>query len=90
MSSSCSAQGSGYMPSAMVAAFHNIPHVDIDLNPSPENFELSLDYFEVSWRGSREGGREGEREELLGACFDFAKKRACTHKKPSYGLATPP
>lgn len=55
---SCSAQDSGYMPSATVAAFHNIPHVDIDLNPSPENFELSLDYFEVSWgdRGRRMGG----------------------------------
>jgi len=88
MSSSCSAQGSGYMPTATVAAFHNIPHVDIDLNPSPENFELSLDYFEVSWRDR--GRRMGWEGRALNACFDHAKKRACTHKKPSYGLATPP
>ena len=85
--SMCSAQGSGYMPSATVAAFHNIPHVDIDLNPSPENFELTLDYFEVSWqdRGRGAGRVRGK------SCFDFRKKkRACTHKKPRYGLATPP
>ena len=48
---SCAALSSGYEPSALVTAFHSIPHVDIDLNPSPDDFQLSLEYFEVSWPG---------------------------------------
>ena len=38
---------SAYYPSSLVDSFHAIPHVDIDLSPSPDNFELSLDYFQV-------------------------------------------
>lgn len=39
---------SSFQPSELVTSFHNIPHVDIDLNQSPSDFEISLDYFEVS------------------------------------------
>ena len=80
--SMCSAQGSGYMPSATVAAFHNIPHVDIDLNPSPENFELTLDYFEVSWRDRGRGAGRVRGK----SCFDFRKKRGRVPTK-SQGMA---
>ncbi len=38
---------SAYAPSSLVESFHGIPHVDIDLNASPDTFELSLSYFQV-------------------------------------------
>lgn len=39
---------SSYDPSSLVESFHDIPHVDIDLNDSPDTFDLDLEYFEVS------------------------------------------
>ena len=53
----CSNMSSGYASSSLVDAFHGIPHRDIDLNDSPTEFELSLDYFEV--RGGCRGGGGG-------------------------------
>ena len=46
--SSCSNDSSGYRPSSIVDAFHNIPHVDIDLEPSSSQFKVTVDYFQVS------------------------------------------
>lgn len=40
---------SAYYPSSLVDSFHAIPHVNIDLGPSPDNFELSLNYFQVRY-----------------------------------------
>lgn len=46
--SSCLATGSGYDPSSAVEAFHDIPHIDIDLQDSPEQFDPSNSkYWEV-------------------------------------------
>ena len=45
--------GSGYDPSAAVEAFHGIPHADIDLQNSPDEFDpASTEYWEVSSRES--------------------------------------
>lgn len=47
--SSCLATGSGYDPSSAVEAFHGIPHIDIDLQDSPEQFDPSNSkYWEVN------------------------------------------
>lgn len=43
----CSVNNSGYSPSSIVNVFHDIPHVNIDLDSSPSQFETSLDYFQV-------------------------------------------
>lgn len=40
--------GSSYEPTSLVSAFNGIPHIDIDLNTIPDDFEVSLAYFEVS------------------------------------------
>ena len=40
--------GSGFEPSVFVEAFHDIPHVDIDLKLSTDQFAISQAYFEVS------------------------------------------
>ena len=39
---------SGFQASNLVTGFHNIPHVDIDLNRIPADFQITLDYFEAS------------------------------------------
>lgn len=39
--------GSGFEPSVFVEAFHDIPHVDIDLKPSTDQFAISQAYFET-------------------------------------------
>lgn len=40
--------GSGYDPSSAVEAFHGIPHTDIDLQSSPDQFDFSsTEYWEV-------------------------------------------
>ena len=43
----CSVNSSGYTPSSIVDVLHNIPHVNIDLDSSPSEFETSFDYFQV-------------------------------------------
>ena len=48
MSESCSNGSSSYDPTDIVTAFHNIPHVDIDLKDSSSQFDISLEYFQVS------------------------------------------
>ena len=48
MSESCSNGSSSYDPTDIVNAFHNIPHVDIDLKDSSSQFDITLDYFQVS------------------------------------------
>lgn len=40
---------SNYAATLLVGAFHGIPHRDINLVASPDSFELSLTYFEVSY-----------------------------------------
>lgn len=51
MMSSCLSTGSGYDPSSAVEAFHGIPHIDIDLQDSPEQFDPSNSkYWEVRAR----------------------------------------
>ena len=37
--------GSGFDPSSMVEAFHSIPHTDIDLQDSPDQFEPSNGHY---------------------------------------------
>ena len=40
--------GSGYEPSSAVETFHGIPHTDIDLQDSPDDFDpSSTHYWEV-------------------------------------------
>ena len=38
---------SGYMPSSIVTDFHSIPHIDINLQPVPSDFSITLNYFQV-------------------------------------------
>ena len=46
----CSAGKSNYEPTSLVEAFHKVPHVDINLKEVPDDFDTSLDYFQVrSW-----------------------------------------
>lgn len=45
---SCEDIGSDYSPNSLVRAFHDIPHVDIDLDSSPDQFETTSEYLEVS------------------------------------------
>ncbi len=41
--------GSSYEPIGAVEAFHGIPHTDIDLQGSPDEFDPSnADYWEVN------------------------------------------
>lgn len=47
MSESCSNGSSSYDPTDIVNAFHNIPHVDIDLKDSSSQFDITLDYFQA-------------------------------------------
>lgn len=46
----CANLSSGYEASSLVNSFHGIPHRDIDLNDSPDQFQLNLEYFEVCLR----------------------------------------
>ena len=46
MANQCTAN-SAYSPIAAVTAFHNIPHIDINLDPVDPTFKISLDYFQV-------------------------------------------
>ena len=46
--------GSGYDPSGAVEAFHGIPHTDIDLEDSPDQFDPeSSQYWEVGFSYAR-------------------------------------
>ena len=60
---------SSYEPSSLVTAFHGIPHSDINLNSSPDTFELSSEYFEVSIIQWRIYLRQAVSREKEGVCF---------------------
>lgn len=38
---------SAYSPSSLVTAFHNVPHIDINLNQNVTEFENTLEYYQV-------------------------------------------
>ena len=63
---------SSFDPSSLVESFHGIPHVDIDLNDSPTDFDTDQEYFEVG-RYCVHHGSVGLR------CYGMVKKRACTY-----------
>ena len=47
--------GSGFEPSGAVEAFHGIPHSDIDLQDSPDQFQPdNQQYWEVRRRAGRQ------------------------------------
>ena len=57
-----SCNSSSYDPSSMVESFHDIPHVDIDLNDSPDEFDTDREYFEVrTWGASYTSKNHGRK-----------------------------
>ncbi len=76
---------SSYDPSSLVESFHDVPHVDIDLNSSPDTFDLDLDYFEVSaWQLYANVGAQGCR--LRWWLFEGGPKIKRPHGKIKEGV----
>ena len=66
--------GSGFEPSGAVEAFHGIPHSDIDLQSSPDQFEPdNSQYWEVS-------GGLGHALGAVASCMVCAGRVCCLSK----------